>query len=159
MVDQATMNDRREPPTRVRESLSDLAHDAVTLAELQVQLLSVDLRDARRGAGPALSQLIAGTVLALGSVPILLLAAAHVLVATLQWPPMGAYALVGAVAALLAAVLVGVGWRQAMRAAATVQRSRSEFMETLRWFKQSLRPSTAGTDADHGLRPTRSRRS
>jgi protein-S-isoprenylcysteine O-methyltransferase Ste14 len=142
MADQTTLN-WRERPTRIRKNLAGLAHDALTLAELQVQLLSLDLRDARQGAGTALSQVLVGAVLALGAIPVLLLAAAHLLVESAEWPPSVAYATVGVLAALVALVLVRLGWRRTARSLATVQRSRTELMETLRWLKESLRPSAA----------------
>jgi hypothetical protein len=144
MVDQTTMNWQRERPTRIRANLAGLAHDALTLAELQVQLLTVDLRDARRGAGTALVQVLIGTVLALGCVPVLLLAAAHVLIETVQWPGSAAFGVTGVGVAAVAAILLRIGWRRTTQAIATVQRSRAELVETLRWLKDSLRPSTDG---------------
>jgi hypothetical protein len=42
----------------------------------------------------------------------------------------------------VALVLLRLGWRHTTAALATVQRSREELMETLRWLKDSLRPSS-----------------
>lgn len=141
MADQATINRGSDRPTHIRANLAGLAHDALTLAELQVQLLTVDLRDARRGAGTALSQVLVGAVLALGCVPVLFLAAAHLLIETAGWPASGAYAAVATLAAVVAIILLRLGWRRTSQALATVQRSRTELVETLRWLKESLRPS------------------
>lgn len=140
MVDQTTMN-RRFPQTHIRANLAGLAHDALTLAELQVRLLSVDLREARRGAATALALLVAGGVLALGCVPLLLLGGARLLVELARWPESGAYAAIGVLAAVLALLILRLGWRRTTRALATVQRSREELLETVRWLKESLRPS------------------
>jgi protein-S-isoprenylcysteine O-methyltransferase Ste14 len=142
MVDQTTLNRRYARPTHIRANLAGLAHDALTLAELQVRLLTVDLRDARRGAGTALALLLAGAILALGCVPLLLIGGARLLVDLADWPASAAYAAVGALAAAVALVLLRLGWRHTTAALATVQRSREELMETLRWLKDSLRPSS-----------------
>lgn len=140
MVDQTTLN-RRYPQTHIRANLAGLAHDALTLAELQVQLLSVDLRDARRGAATALALVLGGGVLALGCVPVLLLGGAQLLVEQARWPESAAYAAVGALAAVAALLVLRLGWRRTTRALATVQRSREELLETVRWLKESLRPA------------------
>jgi protein-S-isoprenylcysteine O-methyltransferase Ste14 len=141
MADQATIDRPGDRPTRIRANLAGLAHDALTLAELQVQLLTVDLRDARRGAGTALSQVLIGAVLALGCVPVLILAAAHLLIEIAEWPASGAYAVGAILAAVAAMILLRLGWRRTSQALATVQRSRTELLETLRWLKESLRPA------------------
>ena len=140
MADQATMNRTRRRPLRIRTNLAGLAHDALTLVELQVQLLGVDLRDAGRGARAAGVLVVIGVVLALGCVPILLLAMAHVLMEAVNWPGSAAYTVLGLSAALIAAGLLWCGWRTGRQAIATVQRSRAELMETIRWLKESLRP-------------------
>jgi hypothetical protein len=145
MVDQATLN-RGSPPRRVRRNLSELAHDVVTLVELQVQLLAVDLRDARKTAGLAIAQLAAAVCLGLGAVPLLLFAVSHVLIESARWPPAVAYAVVGIAAAGVAGLLLWTGSRQSARALGTIQRSRAEFEETLRWLKGSLRPADSSVE-------------
>lgn len=127
----------------LRENLSGLAHDALTLAELQIQLLSVDVRDARRGAGLAFAQIMIGVILALGCIPILMLAAAHALIELLDWPAPAAYAAIGVAAACVSAILLRFGWGGILRSLATVQRSRAEFGETMRWLKDSLKNGAA----------------
>lgn len=141
MADQATIDRPPRRPTRIRTNLAGLAHDALTLIELQVQLLGVDLRDAGRGARTAFVQVIVGVVLALGCVPVLLLALAQLLIETANWPGSAAYAVMGLGAALLAAGLLWWGWRTTRQAVTTVQRSRTELTETIQWLKDSLRPA------------------
>jgi hypothetical protein len=157
MDHQTTVNRRR--PGRVRQQLGDLVHDALTLAELQVELLKVDLRDARKGAALALALIGIGAVLALGSIPILLFAAAQGLVVGLGWPAPWAYLAVGGVSVLAAGLLVWTGTRHASGAMGTLQRSKTEFTETLRWFKGSLRtgPAVPESEIDNELWTTRSR--
>lgn len=139
MVRQTPMNRGPVPP--VRHSLSGLAHDAITLAELQCQLLAVDARDARRGGTKALVALGVGAILGLACLPVLLIAGAHALIELLAWPGWVAYAAVGTAALTVAAILGWTGSRKLLRSLQTVGRSREEFLTTLRWFKQSLRPS------------------
>jgi len=148
MDHQTTMN--RSRPHLVRKHLGELVHDAVTLAELQVELLKVDLRDAGQGVKGALALLVAGLVLALGCVPVLLLAGAQGLITGLNWPAPWAYAAIGAVAAVVAGALLWIGLHRGSGALRTVQRSKAEFAETLRWFKGSLR-QTERSELDAGF--------
>lgn len=157
MDDQRTMNRRTHG---VRKNLGDLVHDAVTLAELQVELLKVDMRDARRGVVLALGLIGTGAVLALGTIPILLSSAAHALILHANWSAPLAYLVVGGVAAFVAGGLVWIGVSRAAGAVGTVQRSKAEFAETLRWFKGSLRQagrSEEDTELDNELWASRSR--
>jgi hypothetical protein len=154
---QATVK-RRTPG--VRRHLGELVHDALTLAELQVELLKVDLRDARRGAAWALALVGMGAVLALGSIPVLLFAAAHGLIVGFDWPAPWAYLAVGGVAAMIAGLLAWWGTRQVSAAIGTFDRSRSELKETLQWFKGSLHrtdPSEVDAEIDNELWTGRSR--
>jgi hypothetical protein len=57
------------------------------------------------------------------------------------WPASGACAVVAILAAVVAIILLRLGWRRTSQALATVQRSRTELVETLRWLKESLRPA------------------
>jgi hypothetical protein len=158
-MDYQTTIDRRRPGY-VRQQLGELVHDALTLGELQVQLFKVDLRDARKGVSIALALVGIGVVLALGSIPVLLFAAAQGLVSGLSWPAPWAYLAVGAAAVIVAGVLVWVGVRQASVATGTMHRSTAEFAETLKWFKGSLRGSgrsELGADIDSDLWTSRSR--
>jgi len=143
MDDQTTMSGTEESVQGLRENLSGLAHDAVSLAELQVQLLSVDLREARGGAGRALAAMAVGVILLLGCIPVLMLAGAHALIDVLRWPPWAAYAVVAVVSGVLAAVLLYVGWSGLFRSFKTIGRSRAEFGETLRWLKNSLKAAAS----------------
>lgn len=156
MDHQTTMN--RRTPWPVRQQLGDLVHDALTLAELQVELLKVDVRDARRGAALALALIGIGSALALGSIPLLLFAAAQALVEGLAWPAPWAYLAVGGAAVLGATCLVWMGARRASGAMGTIHRSKAEFAETLRWFKGSLyRTGRSDLDAEHDSEPWTSR--
>jgi hypothetical protein len=139
--------------------LGELVHDALTLAELQVELLKVDLRDARKGVTIALALIGIGAVLALGSIPILLFAAAQALVDGLNWPAPWAYLAVGLVTMMGALLLVWIGAHKATGAVGTIHRSKTEFAETLRWFKGSLHqtgPSDMEAEIDNELWTSRS---
>ncbi|MBL8849925.1 MAG: phage holin family protein [Planctomycetaceae bacterium] len=139
MVDQTQINGRRAGT--VRQNLAGLAHDAITLAELQCQLFAVDLRQVRRVAMTACAQLAAGAVLALGCLPVLLAAGSQTLIEVWNWPAAAAHAAVGGTALAIAVGLMWLGWRKLGRSLKTMERSRSEFSETLAWLKTSLRAS------------------
>lgn len=146
MVRQTPINPGRS--THVRHSLSGLVHDAITLCELQVQLLAVDLRDARRGGMKALIALGIGAILGLACLPVLLIAGAHAVIDFLVWPAWAAYGVVALTALAVAGGLAWFGYRKLMRSLKTVGRSRDEFMTTLSWFKNSLRPEETSAPFD-----------
>jgi len=156
MDDQTTLNGADPAVHGLRQNLSGLAHDTLTLAELQVQLLGVDLREARQGAGMAVGEMAVGFVLLLGCIPILMLAAAQALIEFLPWPASASYAVVAVVSAIVAVALLRLGWGGLFRSLKTIQRSRAELGETLRWLKTALKqgaprasrssvPETVGT--------------
>lgn len=125
-------------------NFSLLAQDFATLAELQLRLFAVDLREARRSAIPALAAIVAGAVLALGCLPVLMAAAAYSLVEFAQWPASGSFGLVGGAALLIASLSAFVGWKRLSSAASTLSRSREELSETLHWLKRALHTSPSG---------------
>lgn len=139
MVTQTTMNGNSNP--HVGENLAGLAHDVANLAELQIQLLAVDLRDARSQAGPAAVFLGAGAVAALGAVPVLLMGLGYLLVEWAEWSAAAALLTVSLIAIVGGLTVLYLGWKRLMSAAGTLQRSKSELVETLHWLKESLKPN------------------
>ena len=137
MVNQTQVNGSRMGA--VRHNLAGLAHDAITLTELQCQLLAIDLRDMRRAGISAGMQIVAGAVLALACLPILLIALSQCLVEFADWTNTAAYSVVGAGTLAIAIVLLWMGARMFSNSLKSMERSREEFAETLRWLKSSLR--------------------
>jgi hypothetical protein len=118
--------------------VADLAHDLVTLAELQGQLLATDLRDGARQAKTPAVLLVVAPVLALSALPVLLLGCARLLANGAGWSESASLLTVGAIALALAAVLGWLGWARLQKALSVVTRSREEFTENVRWLKAAL---------------------
>lgn len=76
MLDQKNMNGQRgqtSPAGGVKKNLAGLTHDLISLAELQAQLVAVDLRDSySRSVVPAVL-VVTALLLALGAMPVILL--------------------------------------------------------------------------------------
>lgn len=158
MAYQTQVDNRANGAAEFGENVSGLAHDVTSLVELQVRLLAVDLRDAKRRSGPAIGLVLGGVVLLLGCVPVLLFAAAHTLIEFAGWPASGAYALAALAGLVLGALLGYVGWKKLMNAAGTLARSRDELSETLQWLKRALKPNgSAGPRQAYGYPSSRSR--
>lgn len=154
MVDQATVNvghNGRGKPVGVGRSVSGLAHDVIALAELQVQLLAVDLRDSRARAVLPVALLVSGVLLALGAMPVLLLGIGWLLVRQAGWTEGAAFLTVGGGAILLAAAIAWIGSRKLQSAIEVLARSCGELSENVQWLKQTLnRPPGHRTQADAG---------
>jgi uncharacterized membrane protein YqjE len=142
MVDQATMN-ANGSARRLGRNLSDFAHDVVTLAELQLQLLSVDLRDTRATAVPSAIMLCSGLIFAFGTIPLLLAAIAFLLVEFAGWTYSAAFGLVALASITIAGLLAWFGWTRLMAALSVLKRSRDELRETMHWVKESLRTASS----------------
>lgn len=158
MADQTQVDNRANGAADFGENVSGFAHDVTSLVELQVRLLAVDLRDAKRRSGPAIGLVLGGVVLLLGCVPVLLFAAAHVLIEFAGWPASGAYAAAAVTGLVVGGALGYAGWKKLMTAAGTLARSREELTETLQWLKRALKPNgTAGPQQARGYPSSRSR--
>jgi len=130
---------RAEGMVDVAESFTGLAHDAVELAELQAQLLKLDVQAAARNGGMSAALLVVGACLLLGCVPVALLALTEVFIAQYGWSRAGA---LGAAAAIGLAISAGAGaaaWYRLRRALASLQRSRDELNRNIAWLKSNLK--------------------
>ena len=154
MVDQATVgtpglqaNGRRQfPPRAVARNMADVGHDMTVLAELQLQLLSADCREATRRLTMPTGLAAVASVLALCALPILFVAIALGINAFLEWPPWAGFLLTGGVFLLLSVILLGVAYAGFRRSMAPLDRSREEFNQNIRWLKEVLRNmGTRGT--------------
>jgi len=146
MVDQKAVGTNGKGATRFGRNLSGFAHDVATLAELQLRLVGVDVRDASRTAGPAAAFLGSAIVLGLGAAPVLLAALSFLLVEAAGWSYAGAFGLVAVLSVAAAGVVGSIGWRRLTSAIGTLQRSRDELIETVRWIKESLKSSSTSAE-------------
>jgi hypothetical protein len=150
MADQATVNRGNgvpinAPATAVVSNLAEFGNDFATLAELQAKLAAIDLKEsAGRAAVPA--GLLAGAlVLLLGSVPVLLIGVAELIVRftsighdlALLLTAGGAIVVAGAIGALAAPRL--------RKSFESLQRSREELARNVSWIKTVLTYSGRST--------------
>jgi MFS family permease len=140
MVDQATVK-RGNPAAKLGRNVSGYAHDLLTLGELQLRLFAVDVRDGSKTAGLGLGAIAAGLFAAIGAIPLIFVTIAVALVEFADWSWTAGFG----VSALLGLVFGGVaawfGWKRLLSAGKTFGRSKAEAVETMRWIKESLRPT------------------
>jgi len=143
MVDQAdvkpTDGQRELPPQTVARSGAEFLHDLTVLAELQGKLLLVDIRQGLWKLLMPFGVLLAGTSLALGSVPIALAALAATLSETTKLTlaqSLGISLLVGAV---FSAALTLAGWMALRSNFRFLNRSYAEWRRNLQWAKDTLK--------------------
>lgn len=141
MADQTTMNGGRGRTgfrgQNGQKNVGDLGRDVAALVELQLKLLEEDLRDAGHRAAVPAALLAGALVLALGCVPVLLIALARAI--ELSGVPPWASLLIAGLLALVASGLAGLaGWLRARSCLKILNRSYQEFLQNLRWVKSAF---------------------
>jgi hypothetical protein len=142
MVHQAEVNPNGQAKAaepNVAESFTGLAHDAIELAELQAQLLKLDVQAAARNGGMSVALFVGGACLLLGSVPVALAALAEVFVARWDWTQAGAYGAAAAIGLAISAAVGAGAWLRVRSALASLQRSRDELNRNIAWIKSNLK--------------------
>jgi hypothetical protein len=139
-----TTNGRTRPfePT-VTSSVADFTHDAIELAELQLQLLMHDVKASSARARTSLVLALLGLCVLLSSAPIALMALAEYFIDQLNWSSAASYAAAAAVGFLLSFADFVATYLQMKRGLVTLERSREELQRNVRWLKSQLRSSTA----------------
>jgi len=145
MDHQAKVSERNgSPPTTsnaLAQDVGEFAHNVLTLAELQGQLLAADVQECGRRAFVPGLVLIAGVALGLACFPIALAAIALLLVQVLQTSPAASFLITAAVGTVVSAVLCAIGWFQVRQRVAVLGRSQQELVRNLRWIKKVLERS------------------
>jgi hypothetical protein len=142
MVGETTMSRRNgstSPPNGVAKGMGELAHDIVSLAELQLELFRIDCREGlKRMLVPVALLLVAGIVAA-GTVPIALILVAEFLVQAAGLSRAAAFA-IAALGGFIVAVAMGiVGWSCIRRVVRVFTRSREELTRNMTWIKHALK--------------------
>jgi hypothetical protein len=142
MVGETTMNLRNEStpalPSGVAKDMGELTSDVMSLAQLQLELFTTDCRTGMKGLLTPVVLLLGAGLAAFGTVPVVLLLLAEVLVRVAglsQLAALSTAALSGLVAALVLAI---AGWSQVRGVGRVFQRSREELIRNLNWIKHSL---------------------
>lgn len=129
----------RDSEPNVAASFSELAHDAIELAELQVQLFSMDIQAATRRSRASFLLGVVGVCLLLGAVPVILLAIGEVFAERWGWSRAGGYALAAGLGIVASIGLSAAAWYSFRSGIDTMKRSRDELNRNLAWLKSSLR--------------------
>lgn len=141
MSDQATMNGHtngKSPATGVGHNLAGLSHDLIALVELQCQLVAVDAREATSRAILPIVMIAGATLLALGTMPVVLLGIGWALVNLAGFTHGAAFLTVSLIALIAAAGSALWGWTRLKAAIAVMKRSQRELTQNVRWVKQAL---------------------
>ena len=139
----------KSPINTLRSSTRMLVHDAVELAELQLQLFAADGRDMARKSTPPLLMIMAGLVIAISGLPLFMVGLAYALVELAGFPvwiAMFSSAVIGVVIGGTA-VMVGIKWLQPQLE--IWRRSAGELKENVEFLKGSLSrptPDDGGSD-------------
>jgi hypothetical protein len=144
----------RAGPRALASDMGGLAHDVLTLAELQGQLLVADVQEcSRRVLVPGLVML-GGVALGLSTIPFALAALALLLIQEFGISYAAGFLIAALAGAVLSALLAGIGWFQVRKGLAVLGRSQRELVRNLRWIKKVLERSrlTRGNSIDNSWR-------
>ena len=124
--------------------VGDFAHDVLTLAELQAQLLAADVQECRQRTLVPAVLLFCGVAVSLACFPIALTALALFLIQFFKTSYATGFLMAFVVGAVVGAWLSVIGWRQVAKRVAVLQRSQHELIRNLRWIKKVLDQSRSG---------------
>ena len=138
---------KRSPQRAVAHSIADLAHDASVLCELQTKLFKAELETAGQKIVPPIALFALAGVVALASLPLLLVCFAFVLVEVAGLSHWLSFLLAAALGLVLAAVLGAAGYFALKRFGSPFERSQAELKRNLEWFRGSMKPQAMPKDA------------
>lgn len=119
----------------VTHHASSLAHDLITLAELQVKLLFIDFREAVSRSAASAVALSAMLALILSALSVFLLGIGEVLVEYADWNRSWSLLTVGGVAVLVAAAFGWICFKRIQKVATVLSRSHQELQANLEFVK------------------------
>jgi hypothetical protein len=123
----------------VAASVSGLTHDVIELAELQTQLLMLDLKKSTQKSRTCLILAIIAVCLLLASLPVALVALAALLVEQLEWSQSAALGVATLVGLVLAGIFAGAAYSIVRSGLVSIERSRDEFNRNIAWIKSTLK--------------------
>ena len=142
MDNQTTVNPNlatMEPsPGSMVGNIAEFGNDIATLVELQAKLAAYDSKECISRATTPLIILVVGAVVALSSVPVLLLGLAGLLAALTPVPLWGSCLIVAAVALVVAGLVGYLSLREATGSIQSFRRSSEEFTRNLSWVRTVL---------------------
>lgn len=141
MVDQTKIasTNGTSPSRTVARNVGEAVHDVISLLELQIQLLTLDARQAtRRSALPALL-LGVGVVVLLSGFPILLLSVAYAMVELWDVSRWLALLIAAAIALVVGGLIGYLAWKALLQRISLLQRSQQELSKNFETIKHVLR--------------------
>ena len=129
----------QSPPKGVAKGMGELAHDIVSLAELQLELLRVDCREGLRQIMIPVALLLFAGVVATGTVPIALILVAEFLTQATSLSRAAAFSIAAISGFLVALAMGAVGWSYLRRVVRVFERSREELTRNMTWIKHALK--------------------
>lgn len=127
------------PSGDIRHGVRQVAHDVIMLAELQTDLLRVEVRDlTTRVAIPAIAMIAGAAVVALASLPILFLCVAYALHEFADWSLTASMGAAGGGGAVIAAILGFIALKRIKSLGNAFGRSRAELTRNIQWLKEVL---------------------
>ena len=137
------VGDRRgasEPDAKpVSRMVSEFASSVKALADLQIQLLKVDLRECVQRIRMPTLVLITGLMLGAACLPVLLAAGALLLVEYFDFSYAAAFGIAVAVGLGLSLLLSAVSWNRLTKGFSALQRSQQEFLRNVNFVKGGVK--------------------
>lgn len=141
-------------PKALAHEMGELARDVFMLAELQVQLFVVDMRECgARVLVPGLA-LLSGAVLGFACFPIALTALALWFIEVFETSYLAGFLMAVVAGVVLSSLLCIIGWFQVRKQLAVMRRSQQELVRNLHWIKKVLerRRTTRKSSSDNSWR-------
>jgi len=138
---------KRSPQRAVAHSIADLAHDASVLFELQTKLFKAELGTATQRVVTPIALFAVAGVLAIISLPLLLVCFAYVLVEVADLSHWLSFLLAAALGLVLAGLFGGIGYVFLKKLGSPFPRSQAELQRNIEWFRGSMRPQATPSDA------------
>ena len=151
MVGETTMNRHinPSPPNGVAKDVRELAHDILSLAELEYELFKIDCREGRRQILIAVALLLAAGMVAVGTVPIALILVAELFVQPGGLTRPTALSIAALIGLVITAASGVAGWFYLHRVVRALDRSRSELSRNIAWIKGALKPPAPSESQQH----------
>jgi hypothetical protein len=150
MADQTTLDNGRQagsnPAGAIHRRVRSAAHDIATLAELQLQLLRVDIHEAGARMILLAALMLFGLVLALGCLPVGMLGFGYLLKETAGLSLWASFLTVAGSGLIIVVVLLGLAWFRLRNSIAVLRHSQMELERNVRWIKQVFSASSHSLD-------------
>jgi len=137
----------KSPGKVVARNLAEVAHDAVTIAELQAALLKTELKQCSENTMGPMALLMVASLIFVGCIPVLMLALAFVLSESTGLSQALSTVIVVVSGFVISAILGLAAYQKLRKNSIAFERSRTEFSRNVAWIKQALKVIAGFRDA------------